>query len=76
MRTVHLARRFPDIDLRAYVQDLSRRVFFWADPAKATVSKAREYAQVAQATLVFDTAALLRDHAERIELCRVNSERS
>lgn len=73
LRLSHLKQKYPHISTNAYCRNLSRRLFFWCSDIKRTATSGREYRGRRQDTLVFDTAKLLRDHADRIELCRVNS---
>lgn len=73
LRLFHLERRYPHISTTEYCIKLSRRLFFWCSDAKRTATSSNEYRGRGQDTLIFDTAKLLQDHADRIELCRVNS---
>ncbi|MBX9700164.1 MAG: hypothetical protein K2X74_12060 [Acetobacteraceae bacterium] len=53
---------------------LNARVFFWADEAGlARLVGARMNRGRAREVLVFDTLPLARAHAERLELCPINS---
>lgn len=53
---------------------LNRRVFFWADEARATALRnAREYRGRPRPMLVFDTARLAARYADAIEIAPINT---
>lgn len=73
LRLAHLQRRFPHVSTSEYTRALARRVYFWCSESKRTNTGLSVYRGRSQAILIFDTAKILIDFSDQIELCRVNS---
>jgi hypothetical protein len=73
LRLAHLQRRYPHLPANVYTRSLSRRIFFWCSDNKKTSTGSSIYNGRHQTILIFDTAKVLLDFGDQIELCRVNS---